>query len=103
MGPISISLRALAAVSVLLVSAVFGTRDAAAQFNPTPTPPLDATVANSYLSAPGAIFDMATKFLRDNANQARVTGFGQGALNPLGGGADAAAAARPRYRFWGEG
>ena len=99
-----VSLRLLATVPVLLALAALGARDAAAQVTAN-QPTLAASVANSYLSVPGAISDMTTKFLRDNANQAGVASYGQGTASPLGGGADAAAgtSSRPSYRFWSEG
>ena len=111
MGRFHITLRRLAACSAALALAALGAHDAAAQAPPNPppvqtTPILEASVVNSHLSAPGALFDLATKFLRDNANKA--AGHGLAGLNPLGGGADLAVsggetAARPSYRFWAEG
>jgi uncharacterized protein with beta-barrel porin domain len=106
MGRFQITLRLLAIFSMVLAWAALSGRDAAAQFiQPRQTPTLDADVVNSYLSVPGAISDLTLKFLRDNADQAGAKTYGQGALNPLGGGADAATgdAARPTYRFWAEG
>jgi len=90
---------------MVLAFAALGGRGASAQpGGPTFIPDLPTGVVNSYLSAPGAISDLTTKFLRDNANQA--AGHSMGSLNPLGGGADLATGdkgARPTYRFWGEG
>lgn len=74
----------------------------------TTTPPLDPASINAALSGPSAIFDLGSKFLRDNADQAKTTLYGPGANNPGGGGADLAVGADgsvafgPRYRFWGE-
>jgi len=67
--------------------------------------PLPTGIANSALSAPSAITDLAGKFLRDNANQAKASQFAPGANNPGGAGADIAdgASATPRYRSWFEG
>src|SRR5690349_2537463 len=100
--------RVVATCSMALALAAIGGRDAAAQAPPPNViPTLPTTIVNSYLSAPGALFDLSTKFLRDNANQAPARG--PGTFNPLGGGADLAPAAggetavRPTYRFWGEG
>jgi len=106
MGGFQTMLRLLAAFSMVLAFAALGGRDASAQPPPPqPTPTLEASVVNSFLSVPGAISDLTSKFLRDNANQAGTGAHGQGVLNPLGGGADAATgdAARPSYRFWAEG
>lgn len=67
---------------------------------------LEGGIANSYLAAPGAIFDLGSKFLRDNANQANASLHSRAALNPGGGGADMATsgeAAYLRYRAWFEG
>jgi uncharacterized protein with beta-barrel porin domain len=107
MGRFQITPGLLATFSMAMALAALGGRDASAQAPPqAPTPTLTASVINSYLSAPGAISDLTSKFLRDNANQAGAHGQGQGALNPFGGGADVAAggdATRPSYRFWTEG
>jgi uncharacterized protein with beta-barrel porin domain len=97
-------LRILGACSLALTS--LSAREAYAQSFRDPTPTLAASSVNAYLSAPGAISDLTSKFLRDNANQAGAGGYGQGSANTLGGGADAAVggeAARPTYRFWSEG
>jgi uncharacterized protein with beta-barrel porin domain len=106
MGCFQVTLRAVATCSLVLALAALGGRDASAQPGPPPPviPDLPTSVVNSYLSAPGALSDLTTKFLRDNANQAAA--HAMGSLNSLGGGADLAAgevAARPIYRFWGEG
>src|SRR3954468_14203437 len=104
MGRFQVTLRIVATCSMVLAFATLGGRDASAQPPPPAvTPDLPTSVVNSYLSAPGAISDLTTKFLRDNANQAAA--HSMGSLNSLGGGADLAAgdaAARPTYRFWGE-
>ncbi|MCL4712877.1 MAG: autotransporter domain-containing protein [Pseudorhodoplanes sp.] len=71
----------------------------------TPSPTIGAGTMNAALSAPGAIFDLGSKFLRDNANQANATVFGPAAGNPGGGGADLAVNGEQpavRYRIWGE-
>ena len=113
MGRFPITLRLLAALATGSALAVISGEDASAQQPPAPppqmpTPPLEAGVVNSYLSAPGTISDLASKFLRDNASAAASGAKNGSALNTLGGGADLAvsggdAAARPSYRFWAEG
>lgn len=108
MGRFHITLRLLATCSMVPALAALGGRDASAQQPPPQMPTLEASAINSYLSAPGAIFDLSSKFLRDNAQQAASSSKNQGALDTLGGGADLAAgagdsAARPSYRFWAEG
>ena len=71
MGCIQVTLRIVATSSLVLTFAALSERDASAQFVPPGgTQDLPASVVNSYLSAPGAISDLTTKFLRDNANQA---------------------------------
>ena len=101
--------RLLATCSVVLAVVALGAREASAQpvGGGGKTPTLPSTVVNSYLATPGAMSDLASKFLRDNANQASPHGQGQGAANPLGGGADLAVssggAAQPSYKFWMEG
>jgi len=110
MSNFQISLRLPAALLIGLILAVLAGQDASAQ-GPPPPPgpqPLEASVVNSYLSTAGAISDLTSKFLRDNASQAATSSKNGGTLNTLGGGADLAvsggeAAARPSYRFWGEG
>ncbi len=104
MGRFQISPRLLPTFWMALVLAALGSGQAVAQGpGPGPTPTVAASAINSYLSTPGAISDLTSKFLRDNANQAGA--HGQGSSNPLGGGADASTgdAARPTYRFWTEG
>jgi uncharacterized protein with beta-barrel porin domain len=110
MGRFSMSLRFLTALSAGLVLAALGGREAHAQFiPPQPGTPLPASALNGHLSAPGAVFDLTSKFLRDNASAAASSSKNGGTLNTLGGGADLAvsgsgdAAARPSYRFWTEG
>lgn len=109
MGRFRMSLRLLAAFSAGLIFAALDSRDAVAQGQGGRTSTLEASVVNSYLSTSGAISDLTSKFLRDNANQAASSSKNGSALNTLGGGADLAAsgsadaAARPGYRFWMEG
>ena len=110
MGRFQTSLRLLAAASIGLILAALATEDAAAQPPPpNQTPTLEASVVNSYLSAPGAVFDLTSKFLRDNASAAASSSKNGSTLNALGGGADLASSgaaettARPSYRFWMEG
>src|SRR5687768_16112091 len=109
MGHFHLSLRLLAALWTGLVVVALASQDAAAQPPPPQqTPTLEANVVNSYLSAPGAVFDLSSKFLRDNASAAASSAKNGGTLNALGGGADLASsgaaqtAARPTYRFWME-
>lgn len=110
MGRFQLSLRFLAALSAGLVLTALAGRNASAQGpGGGGATPLEASVVNSYLSAPGAISDLTSKFLRDNASAAASSSKNGGTLNTLGGGADLAvsgsgdAVARPSYRFWTEG
>jgi uncharacterized protein with beta-barrel porin domain len=110
MRPFQFSLRLLAAAAAGAVVSTLGAGQAFAQLGPGGgTPTLDPNVVNSYLSAPGAVFDLSSKFLRDNASAAASSAKNGGTLNALGGGADLASsgaaqtAARPSYRFWMEG
>ncbi|HKY87571.1 MAG TPA: hypothetical protein VJL90_12480, partial [Pseudorhodoplanes sp.] len=91
MGRFQLSLRFLAALSIGVALATLGARDAHAQFiPPQPGTPVPASALNGHLSAPGAVFDLATKFLRDNASAAASSSKNGGTLNTLGGGADLA-------------
>ena len=92
MGRFQISLRCLATLSTGLVLTALAGRDASAQpGGGGQTPTLEAGIVNSYLSAPGAISDLTTKFLRDNASAAASSSKNGSTLNALGGGADLAA------------
>ncbi len=110
MGRFQTALRVLAALFAGLLLAGLGGREALAQFQPSGGgQPLNPAFVNSHLSAPSAVLDLASKFLRDNASAAASSAKNGGTLNSLGGGADLAVsgsgdtAARPSYRFWAEG
>ncbi len=97
------SMRAAALIGAAALWSFFGNVPAFAQSGQTST--IGAATMNAALSAPGAIFDLGSKFLRDNANQANSTVFGPAANNPGGGGADVAVNGEQggtRYRLWGE-
>jgi uncharacterized protein with beta-barrel porin domain len=100
---ISQSSRIAAGTSILFAALMAYSQPAFAQsLAPSQLP---SGIANSALSAPSAISDLASKFLRDTANQAKASQFAPGANNPGGGGADIAdgISAAPRYRSWLEG
>lgn len=87
------------AAAFLFIS--LGNQNARAQLGPTTTlttlPPDTGNAANG---ATGALFDLTTKFLRNNANQADTNRFAPGGFNPGGGGASEQP--DPRWRFWSE-
>ncbi len=63
-------------------------------------PRIDPSDANIYLTAPSALFDLGTRFLRRIEDE---TGYGNAATkNPGGGGAPSAQVER-RFRTWAEG
>lgn len=81
-----------------------GTTGAFAQLIGGGGTPLAGGTANSALAAPNAIVDLGSKFLRDNANQAKASQYAPGANNPAGGGADMSesSANAVRWRSWFE-
>lgn len=112
MGRFQTASRVLATVFAGLLLTGLGGRDALAQLQPSGgIQPLNPAFINLHLSGPGAVYDLASKFLRDNAGAAASSSKNGSTLNALGGGADLAAGsagsgdavARPSYRFWAEG